>query len=290
MSQYWKNGRWSGYILPIIFKIKTFSFALLKQLFHLGDQSSNQKAARLLLRMGEYWAAFAYTDEQVTLVYEMGYFSVEDWTETELNWLSDRLFLPADKVQIGLDHGCGMLVPSTVPGSVMNTVYEIPEGHMVVQEPVNGWQLNTVFSIHPLLQKWINDKFPNAGTIHQLSAMMKFVPASTEQGTIYLDIRQKDLHLLATAGGKLLLSQAYDYVGHEDVLFYLLRTCQQYGLSQEAITLKVSGLIDKESALYKELYQYFLHLELREPGWQLPSSDIPAHYFTSLNDLFLCVS
>ena len=95
---------------------------------------------------------------------------------------------------------------------------------------------------------------------------------------------------MAAANGKLLISQHYNYTGHEDVLYYLLRTCQQYGLSQEMITLKVSGLIDKQSALYKELYQYFIHLELRDPGWQLPSNDIPAHYFTSLKDLFLCVS
>jgi len=262
----------------------------LKQLFYIGDQSSSRNAERLLLRMGEYWAAFAYTNEDASAVYELGYFTVDEWNENELNWIHDRLFRPAGKVQIGLDHGAGLLLPSGVPGTVLDIVSERSEGQTIVQEPVNGWQLNTVFSISPQLQHWVNNKFPEAGTIHQLSAMMKFVPSSPGDGVMYLDLRQKDLHLLAAANGRLLLSQQYQYEGYEDILFYLLRTCEQFGLSQEKVALKLSGLIDIESSLYKELYQYFIRVELREPGWQLPPNEIPSHYFTSLKDLYLCVS
>lgn len=239
--------------------------------------------------MGEDWAAFAYTNADASVVHELGYFTVAEWNETELNWLHDRLFRPTSKVQIGIDHCCGLLVPSGVPGSVMDIVYERTSGHTIVQEPVSGWQVNTVFAISPLLQKWVNDKFPDAGTIHQLSAMMKFVPSSPADGVIYVDIRQKDLHLLVAANGQLLFSQHYQYDGYEDVLYYLLRACGQFGLSQEKLVLKLSGLIDQQSALYKELHQYFIHAELREPGWQMPPNDFPSHYFTSLNDLFLCV-
>lgn len=262
----------------------------MKQLFHIKEQAPTHKAERLLLRIGEYWAGFAYTNENASQVYELGYFNVEEWSQDELNWLHDRLFRPANKVQIALDHCCGLLVPSGVPGSVMNMVNQTKTGHIVVQEPVNGWQINTVFSISPLLQQWANDKFPEAGTIHQMSAMMKFVPASSGEGAMYLDIRQKDLHLLVAANGQLLLSQNYRYEGYEDVLYFLLRACGQFGLSQEKIALKLSGLIDKRSALYNELYQYFIYVELREPSWTLPPNDYPSHYFTSLNDLFLCVS
>ncbi len=262
----------------------------MKQLFHIGEQQSSQKAERLLLRMGEYWAAFAYTNNDASRVYELGYFTVEEWNEKELNWLHDRLFRPVDKVQIALDHCLGILVPAGVPGSVMNMVNNNTDAQMVVQEPVSGWQVNTVFAITPVLHKWVNEKFPDAGTIHQLSAMMKFVPSSPGDGVIYADIRQKDLHLLVAAKGQLLLSQHYRYESYEDVLYYLLRASRQFGLSQEKLELKLSGLIDKQSALYKELYQYFIRVELREPGWELPPNELPSHYFTSLNDLFLCVS
>ncbi len=262
----------------------------MKQIFHIGEKSSTFNAERLLLRLGESWAAFAYTNENATQVHELGYFTVKEWTKEELNWLHDRLFRPVSKVQIALDQCCGLLVPAGVPGSVMNMVHETADGHIVVQEPVSGWQINTVFSISPILQKWVNEKFQDAGTIHQLTAMMKFVPASPQDGAIYLDIRQKDLHLLVAAKGQLLLSQHYRYEGFEDVLYYLLRACRQFGLSQEKLELKLSGLIDKQSALYKELYQYFIQVELREPSWKLPVNDYPSHYFTSLNDLFLCVS
>jgi hypothetical protein len=52
----------------------------------------------------------------------------------------------------------------------------------------------------------------------------------------------------------------------------------------------LSGLIDKQSALYKELYQYFINIEFSEAGWNMAGTEYPAHFFTSLNDLAQCVS
>jgi hypothetical protein len=49
-------------------------------------------------------------------------------------------------------------------------------------------------------------------------------------------------------------------------------------------------MIDQQSALYKELYQYFLHIEFRNASWTIPADEYPAHFFTSLNELAQCVS
>jgi Protein of unknown function (DUF3822) len=85
-----------------------------------------------------------------------------------------------------------------------------------------------------------------------------------------------------------LLAQTYSYTAPEDIVYYLLRIVQQFALSAEEVTVILSGLIDKESALYKELYQYFLQIELRSVSWN--TGDYPAHFFSSLNDLARCES
>ncbi|HNA96743.1 MAG TPA: DUF3822 domain-containing protein, partial [Chitinophagaceae bacterium] len=65
---------------------------------------------------------------------------------------------------------------------------------------------------------------------------------------------------------------------------------QQFSLSQQTVSVRLSGLIDKQSALYKDLYQYFREITFREAGWHTVEPEYPAHFFTSLNDLAPCVS
>jgi hypothetical protein len=71
-----------------------------------------------------------------------------------------------------------------------------------------------------------------------------------------------------------------------DVVYYLLNICQKFGLSQEATHLSLSGLIDKDSALFKDIYQYFSDISFNE-GVSL-NDDYPAHYFTSIYQLAAC--
>ena len=76
----------------------------------------------------------------------------------------------------------------------------------------------------------------------------------------------------------------------QEALDIILKVCQENNLSQEQVKLSLSGLIEKQSVLFKELYQYFIHVEFRNAGWQLPGNEYPAHFFTSLNDLARCAS
>jgi len=107
--------------------------------------------------------------------------------------------------------------------------------------------------------------------------------------SLVVDFRTNDFTVLASKGSLLLLTQTFAYSTPEDVLYYLLNTCRQFNLSQQELQLQLSGLIDKRSSLYNELYQYFIHIDFREAGWNL-KNEYPAHFFTSLNDLATCAS
>jgi hypothetical protein len=72
-----------------------------------------------------------------------------------------------------------------------------------------------------------------------------------------------------------------------------LKACNQFSLSREEIQLFISGLIEKESQLFRELYLNFLNIQFREPTWRLAGNgdkEYPSHFFTSLNDLARCAS
>ena len=59
-------------------------------------------------------------------------------------------------------------------------------------------------------------------------------------------------------------------------------------MSQYEVQLSISGLVDKDSALYKELYSYFINIEFRNANWT--HADHPNHFFTHLNDIVKCAS
>ena len=87
----------------------------------------------------------------------------------------------------------------------------------------------------------------------------------------------------------MLLAQTFQYKTPSDVVYYLIKACSQNSLSRKDVKVQLTGLIEKESFLYKELNQYFLNLEFRKAAWN-SENEFPAHYFTSLNDLAKCVS
>ena len=110
-------------------------------------------------------------------------------------------------------------------------------------------------------------------------------------GNLLINFRNEDFTVLGSNNNKLLLSQTFQYSTPADVIYYLLKICQQFNLSQQEVHLGISGLVDQESKLYRELYQYFLHVKFLEANWVIPASannETPAHFFTSLNDLSRC--
>ncbi|MBK8605606.1 MAG: DUF3822 family protein [Chitinophagaceae bacterium] len=111
----------------------------------------------------------------------------------------------------------------------------------------------------------------------------------TEEGRLQVDFRKTEFVVIAANRNNILLTQTFEYTTPEDVLFYLLKICKQFSLSRERVELQLSGLVDKQSSLYKELYQYFINIDFRNALWNT-GAEYPAHFFTSLNDLAKCVS
>ena len=119
---------------------------------------------------------------------------------------------------------------------------------------------------------------------------MKSLGATGDAPLLLADFRNGSFSLMVLRQHQLLLSRTWQYQSPEDVIYYLLRTCEEFGLNRTESQLSISGFIDKDSSLYKELYGYFAQITFREAAWQMPQNEYPAHYFTAVNDLYPCVS
>ena len=273
----------------------------MKQLFHISQNNNANGQQVLSIRLGEKHGCFAITNKSGDELYELGYCSVLRWDEKELA----ELFAAYSSLQhsfydyqVVYDFPQGLFVPAAVHGLEETAILlngGNNSGANIITEQVQGWQFNTMYAVPVEIQEWLGQKFPAAKYRHQYSLGIRMLDTTGEDGSLLVDLREDDFTIMVARGGKFLLAQCFAYSTPDDVLYYLLKVCRQFSLSQQGVELSLSGLVDKQSSLYRELYLYFIHITFRDADWSLTSSghagnEYPAHFFTSLNDLAKCAS
>ena len=110
---------------------------------------------------------------------------------------------------------------------------------------------------------------------------------------MFIDFKTAEFSVVIIKSNKLLLAKTFSYATPDDVLYYLLKCCQQLNISQQTVRLSLSGLIEKDSAVYRELYKYFINLEFESLPADIKLAEAltehPPHYFSSISKLAACV-
>jgi len=90
--------------------------------------------------------------------------------------------------------------------------------------------------------------------------------------------------------GKHQLINSFNYRTEQEVTYILLNICNQFDI--ENIDVEISGLLEKSSALYKEIYKYFDTIGLtplpENKNYIKEITEHPAHYFSHIFALDLC--
>jgi Protein of unknown function (DUF3822) len=162
----------------------------------------------------------------------------------------------------------------------------------VVSENVPGWNLHNVYRLPASLHSVISWKFLSAKSWSIYSVLLKDHTSKNDEAMI-IDFKTDEFSMIILKRNKLLLAKTYSYTSPEDVLYYLLKCCQQLDLSQQKIKISLSGLIEKDSSIYRELFKYFIDLEFETLSADVKLSEAltvhPEHYFSSISKLAACV-
>jgi Protein of unknown function (DUF3822) len=253
------------------------------------------------MRIGERHFGFAITSAGAENLYQLAWYTDEEVDENVLENLYRQLpELRASYQQVNLcyDHPRSVLVPvanyqEKDTRLMLETMHGVNARERILTEALAEWQLNNVYAVPSSIHEWAGQYFRNGHYWHTYSLGIKNIQSTDFEGSLVVDFRTDDFSLIASKGNKILLTQTFAYSTPADVIYYLLRTCQEFAFSQDMVRLSLSGLVDKESVLYREIYQYFINVRFREPSWQISDAgqqDFPIHFFTSLNDLARCAS
>ncbi len=195
------------------------------------------------------------------------------------------------KIVTGLDFGFSSLLPAAFnSGDAAPLMYleHADQQDHVITEVIEERQVANMYTVAPGILTWLVHHFPSSAYLHTHTVQIKSVEASFGGGLLRVDIAEKTFTVQAFGNEELLLSKTYAYHAPADIAFYLLKICEVFGLTQEEVALQLSGLVDEQSKLYRELYDYFLHISFLAASWSDTISGLPAHYFTSLNELIQC--
>ncbi len=130
--------------------------------------------------------------------------------------------------------------------------------------------------------------FPYATNTHQYSILLKESAIAGDKIKLIFYPKKFVMYLKQDSVTRFVNTFSYDTA--EDVSYILLNTCRQY--EAENIPVEISGLIEENSTLYKEIYKYFSDVKLSIlPAGCDYSEEIarhPPHYFSHIFAADLC--
>jgi hypothetical protein len=273
----------------------------LKQVFYINSANTEEAIQKVLsMQIGERHCSFAITNKTGDELYSLAYYTAAEInTECLAEIFSKHKEFNHSfyETQLSYEYPRSVLVPlqhyhTDDARLLLNTMHGNNGQSSIVTEIINEWQLCNVYGVPGDVHEWISRKFPSGKYRHSFTLGIRMMPAGPAD-RLLIDIRTDEFSFIAIKENKLLMAQTHSYSSPEDILFWLLKVCNQFSLSREEVQLSVSGLIEKDSQLFKELYLHFLHAGFRQPVWNMPAAEggeYPAHFFTTLNDLARCAS
>ncbi len=151
--------------------------------------------------------------------------------------------------------------------------------------------IQNVYGVPAVIEQVITRYFSSAHYHHIYSLLANVVKYPGNH--LYCIVSEGQLKVLFIKDSKLQVMQHFDYKKPEDVVFHLLKLCKSFEVNLNDTILHLSGMIEPDSALYNELYKYFLQVQFDTLTdlYQYPEeiNQYPAHYFSHLFSLAACV-
>ena len=152
------------------------------------------------------------------------------------------------------------------------------------QESCRDSDIKNIYSVPTAIHNALLEKYPTAKFAHSSSFQVDKNNESVLQCIIY----NAGIKIIFYKEGQLQIVQYFDYVTPTDVCYHLLNVAERFETAPSYIQLNLSGMIDVDSTLYKEVYKFFLHINYTETadinvaeGFE----GLPSHFYHHLTAL-----
>ena len=192
------------------------------------------------------------------------------------------------KVYIINSFGESVLIPfylydSQENKNALNLIHgDLQDNASILTDVIAKHEIYNSYRVSTPVLSVIKSKFPEALNRHQYTVLLKQMPA--EEDKLLVIFYSKKIVVMLNKNSSTQFINTFAYTTAEEVLYILLNTCKQF--AAENIPVEISGMIENNSALSKEIFKYFTTVSFKKlpPGCNY-SEEItkhPSHYFSHI--------
>ena len=152
------------------------------------------------------------------------------------------------------------------------------------EESCKDGDIKNIYCVPTALHNKFDELFPFAKFAHSTSYQL-YKPNKT---ILECMVYNATIKIIFYNEGQLQITQYFDYTTPTDVCYHLLNVAERFGVAPSSIQLTLSGMIDVDSTLYKEVYKYFLHINFATKYDVVVAEgfeELPSHFYHHLTAL-----
>ncbi|HZH95383.1 MAG TPA: DUF3822 family protein [Flavisolibacter sp.] len=260
------------------------------------EETSGKRGNILLCEWGAAHCCTAWFNAELNVLSHLKYVSFEMLNEEAIQNVIDTLFshsVDAEKVVACSAFPQAVLTPARLYKREDAVIAALYGARFAPQftDAINEWQLINVFALPAPITRKLEENCPAVIFTQVFTPELKAHHESNAENQITINFTPKHFRVVVKRSGQLQLAQIYFYSAPLDVVYYLLKIFEELELDKENTQIILSGLIEKSSALFTELQNYFVVVGFAGPAAiAVAGSQHPQHFFTSLSNLAACVS
>ncbi len=248
---------------------------------------------RLIMEWGSDHCCYAIVAEHSNRVQLLRYygFNLADEEEAIMQVAEELQMLHFSKIVLSPALPTSLLLPSKFAADAklsLDGIYsEVNQTYF--SDAIDEWQLVNAYMVPAKIHNTLKAALPQAKYVHGYTTALKMYNGFSAEDQVCVHFTPQQFMVMVKKGALLQLAQTYQYKSPLDVVYYLLKICSGLGLQQEELYVVLSGLVEEDSAMYKELRHYFLNLHFAQPpALVLPENDYPEYFFSSVYNLAAC--
>lgn len=205
------------------------------------------------------------------------------------------LLLNFRTVKVYFENEFSTLIPASIYDEKNNDLYArfnftIATDHICKTDYIKSTDAYLIYTLHDELLKKFQALFPGckfySSTANLLESLLIQYKNLVTEKRMFVNVRNSFIDIVILEENKVLFVNSFRYSSPEDFIYFIIFVIEQLKLNPETIELAFSGLIDKNSRFFENVYQYIRHVKFQK----LPSShtysylfsEVPAHYFYNL--------
>lgn len=261
-----------------------------------------QTDKKLVLEVGEQHIACTISDASGKNIYAFAFYRIDKETSSEDIFSVIQASIETDSfftdVILINNRNHYVLVPEQmhrehVAQNILETIHGDLLPISIHTDHIHQWEIAAIHGFDIELEELIRRQFPQLRIIHFISAALRhaFRNLDTElKQSLKLFFYPGYFIAEVFTADQLQLVQHFYFETPEDVVYHVLNIGDKYHLDVTEVQVGVSGIIDTEGGIWKELNRHFLNvstdeiIQIEDRGFQFPT-----HYFTPFFTVPTCV-